>query len=83
MIKAVHVRPDPVLNSQECSLKVSILPLRLNIDQVGGEISLSYTAPHQPPLEGRSIGGFCHHGKLGILSIFAILYLVHVLLSCV
>ena len=34
VIKAVHMRPDPVLPSQECSLKVSILPLRLNVDQV-------------------------------------------------
>ncbi len=34
MIKAVHMRPDPVLPAQECALKVSILPLRLNIDQV-------------------------------------------------
>lgn len=32
-IKAVHIRPDPKLMTQECCLKVSILPLRLNIDQ--------------------------------------------------
>lgn len=32
-IKAVHLRPDPKLNVQECCLKVTILPLRLNIDQ--------------------------------------------------
>lgn len=32
-IKAVHIRPDPKLKTQECCLKISILPLRLNIDQ--------------------------------------------------
>lgn len=32
-IVAVHVRPDPKLNVQECCLKVTLLPLRLNIDQ--------------------------------------------------
>ncbi|XP_063976895.1 autophagy-related protein 2 homolog B [Diachasmimorpha longicaudata] len=32
-LKAVHIRPDPKLNAQECCLKVSVLPLRLNIDQ--------------------------------------------------
>ncbi|XP_043255081.1 autophagy-related protein 2 homolog A [Colletes gigas] len=33
VLKAVHVRPDPRLSSQECCLKLSLLPLRLNIDQ--------------------------------------------------
>ena len=33
VIKAVHLRPDPQLAVQECCLKVSLLPLRLNIDQ--------------------------------------------------
>ncbi|ESO82945.1 hypothetical protein LOTGIDRAFT_197758 [Lottia gigantea] len=33
LIKAIHTRPDPNLHSQECALKVSLLPLRLNIDQ--------------------------------------------------
>lgn len=33
VIKANHIRPDPKLNTQECCLKVSILPLRFNIDQ--------------------------------------------------
>ncbi|KAJ8924233.1 hypothetical protein NQ315_007024 [Exocentrus adspersus] len=33
VIKAVHIRPDPKLTTQECILKVSLLPLRLNIDQ--------------------------------------------------
>ncbi|XP_011503827.1 PREDICTED: autophagy-related protein 2 homolog A [Ceratosolen solmsi marchali] len=31
--KAVHLRPDPKLATQECCLKLSLLPLRLNIDQ--------------------------------------------------
>jgi len=30
---AVHIRPDPKLSDQECCLKVTLLPLRLNIDQ--------------------------------------------------
>ncbi|XP_023222946.1 autophagy-related protein 2 homolog B-like isoform X2 [Centruroides sculpturatus] len=33
VIKAVHIRPDPNLLTQECSLKVSLKPLRLNVDQ--------------------------------------------------
>ncbi|CAL7949589.1 unnamed protein product [Xylocopa violacea] len=33
VMKAVHVRPDPRLSAQECCLKLSLLPLRLNIDQ--------------------------------------------------
>ncbi|KAI8514937.1 Autophagy protein [Branchiostoma belcheri] len=33
MIKALHIRPDPQLKAQECCLRVSLLPLRLNIDQ--------------------------------------------------
>ncbi|XP_056630005.1 autophagy-related protein 2 homolog A [Diorhabda sublineata] len=33
MIKALHIRPDPKLPTQECCLKISMLPLRLNIDQ--------------------------------------------------
>lgn len=32
-MKALHIRPDPKLTRQECCLKVSLLPLRLNIDQ--------------------------------------------------
>lgn len=32
-MKAVHIRPDPKLSAQECCLKLSVLPLRLNIDQ--------------------------------------------------
>lgn len=32
-VKANYVRPDQKLAAQECSLKVSLLPLRLNIDQ--------------------------------------------------
>lgn len=33
VIKATHVRPDPKLTAQECVLRVSLLPLRLNVDQ--------------------------------------------------
>ncbi|XP_022329168.2 autophagy-related protein 2 homolog B-like [Crassostrea virginica] len=32
-IKAVHKRPDPSVKTEECSLRVSLQPLRLNIDQ--------------------------------------------------
>lgn len=30
----LHIRPDPGLKAQECNLRVSIQPLRLNVDQV-------------------------------------------------
>ncbi|XP_050294529.1 autophagy-related protein 2 homolog A isoform X2 [Anthonomus grandis grandis] len=33
LIKALHVRPDPKIKREECDLKISILPIRLNIDQ--------------------------------------------------
>ncbi|XP_076166580.1 autophagy-related 2 isoform X3 [Ptiloglossa arizonensis] len=33
VMKAVHIRPDPKLSAQECCLKLSLLPLRLNVDQ--------------------------------------------------
>ncbi|XP_061721748.1 autophagy-related protein 2 homolog A [Cydia pomonella] len=33
VIKAVHMRPDPALSAHECCLKVSLLPLRFNLDQ--------------------------------------------------
>ncbi|XP_066263102.1 autophagy-related protein 2 homolog B [Euwallacea similis] len=33
LIKALHSRPDPKVNQQECDLKISLLPIRLNIDQ--------------------------------------------------
>ncbi|CAG9863843.1 unnamed protein product [Phyllotreta striolata] len=33
VIKALHIRPDIKLPTQECCLKISLLPLRLNIDQ--------------------------------------------------
>uniref|UniRef100_K1RSP2 Autophagy-related protein 2 n=1 Tax=Magallana gigas TaxID=29159 RepID=K1RSP2_MAGGI len=32
-IKALHKRPDPSVKTEECSLRVSLQPLRLNIDQ--------------------------------------------------
>ncbi|XP_059053209.1 autophagy-related protein 2 homolog A isoform X2 [Achroia grisella] len=33
IVKAVHLRPEPALSAQECCLKVSLLPLRFNLDQ--------------------------------------------------
>ena len=35
MIKAIHVRPDPNVPTEECMLRISLQPLRLNVDQVG------------------------------------------------
>ncbi|XP_058807955.1 autophagy-related protein 2 homolog B isoform X2 [Phymastichus coffea] len=32
-VKAIHTRPDPRLPAEECCLKISLLPVRLNIDQ--------------------------------------------------
>lgn len=33
-VKALHVRPESGRLPQECCLRVSLMPLRLNIDQV-------------------------------------------------
>lgn len=33
VVKATHIRPDPKLAAQECVLRISLLPLRLNVDQ--------------------------------------------------
>jgi len=33
VIKALHLRPDMALKTQECCLRISLLPIRLNIDQ--------------------------------------------------
>lgn len=41
-IKALHIRPDPSLSAQECMLKVSLQPLRLNVDQVSVVCSTSF-----------------------------------------
>lgn len=35
-IKALHVAPVTNLGGPECCLRVSLLPLRLNVDQVSG-----------------------------------------------
>lgn len=35
-VKALHVRPESGRSPQECCLRVSLMPLRLNIDQVRG-----------------------------------------------
>lgn len=43
-IKALHVAPVTNLGGPECCLRVSLLPLRLNVDQVSG------------PIEGRARG---------------------------
>ena len=34
MIKALHTRPDPAVPAEECALKISVQPIKLNIDQV-------------------------------------------------
>lgn len=33
LLKMLHIRPDPGLKAQECNLRVSMQPLRLNVDQ--------------------------------------------------
>lgn len=33
VVKALHLRPEPALKRQECCLRISLLPIRLNIDQ--------------------------------------------------
>lgn len=33
VVKALHIRPEPALKTQECCLRISLLPIRLNIDQ--------------------------------------------------
>ncbi|XP_055588438.1 autophagy-related protein 2 homolog A [Uranotaenia lowii] len=59
VIKALHLRPNPVLPAQECCLRISIMPIRLNIDQdsllfmvnffsqLGGGADISDTSPNQ------------------------------------
>ncbi|KAL5009376.1 hypothetical protein ScPMuIL_014957 [Solemya velum] len=32
-VKALHTRPDPSIATEECSLRISLQPIRLNIDQ--------------------------------------------------
>lgn len=34
LVKALHIRPDPNLTAEECCLRISLQPLRLNVDQV-------------------------------------------------
>lgn len=33
VIKALHTRPDPAVPAEECALKISVQPIKLNIDQ--------------------------------------------------
>ncbi|GAB1600117.1 autophagy-related protein 2 homolog B-like [Argonauta hians] len=33
LIKALHTRPEPAVPAEECALKVSVQPIKLNIDQ--------------------------------------------------
>ncbi|XP_055537641.1 autophagy-related protein 2 homolog A [Wyeomyia smithii] len=64
VIKSLHLRPNPALSAQECCLRISVQPIRLNIDQdsllfmvnffnqLGGGGDLTdYGMQHQP---GRS-----------------------------
>lgn len=43
ILKAVNVKPNPNnLNSQECSLRISLAPIRLHVDQATLEFLLNY-----------------------------------------
>nr|XP_054759186.1 autophagy-related protein 2 homolog B-like [Lytechinus pictus] len=33
LVKALHIRPDPDVDTEECCLRISLQPLRFNIDQ--------------------------------------------------
>jgi hypothetical protein len=37
-IKAIHSRPDKTVPEEECALKVSLQPIRLNVDQVSNSL---------------------------------------------
>ncbi|XP_077537493.1 autophagy-related 2 isoform X2 [Haemaphysalis longicornis] len=60
MVKLLHIRPDPKLSSQECCMRVTLKPLRLNIDQDAllflyefftSISSNSPTSPSSPPAD--------------------------------
>ena len=53
----LYVRPDAGLKAQECNLRVSIQPLRLNVDQVMPLFNL-FCHTHQ---EGIELMTFAHH----------------------
>jgi autophagy-related protein 2 len=42
LVKLLHVRPDPRLRRQECCLKISLLPLTLNVDQDAFQFLMSF-----------------------------------------
>ena len=64
VMKALHLRPDSSLPAQECCLRISLLPLRLNIDQdsllflvnyfneLGGGTNLTTEKTAQPSYTG-------------------------------
>ncbi|XP_076267231.1 autophagy-related 2 isoform X1 [Rhynchophorus ferrugineus] len=79
LIKALHIRPDAKLKTQECMLKIALLPIRLNIDQdallflmnffkeIGGDTSDSDIVVIEK--EGSSQGGSSHQAPIMSMSI--------------
>lgn len=60
-VKALHVRPESGRSPQECCLRVSLMPLRLNIDQVGcdNEIRLYIYNTHTHIFDGVVLSPKC------------------------
>ncbi|CAM9594741.1 unnamed protein product [Lampetra planeri] len=62
-LKALHLRPESGLATQECCLRVSLMPLRLNIDQDAlfflKDFASSVSAAVEPPTPDNAADGEC------------------------